>query len=355
MDVPDVNQYGEIVPGRFTTYELEDYLMRLKGPLKSNPNVPNYYGPDKVPPFLNKAQKDFMNKVSIKKDIDAQFRKLEREQAKLLKDIQKRSRERKQAESVHKKINDAQQLKEDKENYIYAYFQTHGELYDGTQEAFTLYNKYSNRFNVSKKKAVAEINTIRPLEKLPLDSEEEESESESEEETDEEYGGPPKKRQNRGGAAAAAAASSSSYRRRSNSSDKTVPERKGGGRKTSAGKAGGGKKPKQKMGGGRPQGIIAKSSKGKCNRDMSCVFEDGEEIKHTDKSTGNTWIGRYSRAEDAIVHNGKKFNTPTAFCLAHLRVNKPSTPSCPGWDKCYIGENKSIFDLPCRHCPGKFD
>jgi len=88
---------------------------------------------------------------------------------------------------------------------------------------------------------------------------------------------------------------------------------------------------------------------------MSCVFNDKEEIKH-DYKKEQSWIGTYSKAQNVIVYNGTKYETPSAFALAHIKKFNPERPGVNGWDWCKVKRGGAwIFtrDLECIHCPGK--
>jgi hypothetical protein len=97
-----------------------------------------------------------------------------------------------------------------------------------------------------------------------------------------------------------------------------------------------------------------KSTSGKCNRDMSCVFNDGDQIKHV--YAGDEWIGTYVRERNKI-HRIRDYDTPTQFALAHIHETNPSRASINGWDYCRVYRGSSwieIKNLPCTYCPGKY-
>ena len=272
---------GHIIPGRFTTYKLNDFLLRLHGAVPGYPRLPNLkhigFGGKpyvKPKPFINAAQRRFLFPEAFPDErLQDLSDKLEREQHELMKGI--RARE-------HKRRLEERRV-----------------------------NRQLDKKSKSPKK-------------------------------------PRRGETGKGGKGQ----SKSPKRKRSRSKSPT----RGKGSAKYEEKIRETKRPRESEGGGRaaPKAPKRKSTSGKCNRDMSCVFDDGEQIKHT--YGGDDWIGTYVRARD-VIHRIRDYDTPTAFALAHIHETNPSRASINGWDYCKVKRGSLWVDsknLPCTFCPGKY-
>jgi hypothetical protein len=77
------------------------------------------------------------------------------------------------------------------------------------------------------------------------------------------------------------------------------------------------------------------TGRAKISRDMTKCFSHGQRIRHT-IGINKTWIGTYDSSKNAIIYDGKTYNSLSMFAKSHNKIEIPSRLSntANGWREC---------------------
>jgi len=369
--VPQIDSQGRIIPGKFKKYSQEDFLLRYHGPHPKHPRLPNFFKEDakgvnekgniiilryKKPIFLNSAQEEVLfGKAKRREDKKANRRlieKIEQEDRNMADERQQRRRrapkeggwndEEEEEESGPPQKKPLQAVKT-----YFAQKQQAEEEEEEEEEADPYFE--DAEWGGARSRSSSQQRKQRQREEednLQLAIQEARSggrsRSKSKSPSRGAGGGAPRRQRKSRSSLPSRGASARRKRSRSRSRSNEGKSR---------GKGGAGKRARTTAGDSEGR-IVQKrvATRGKCYRDMFCVFDDGEEIKHT--YNNHDWIGKYIKSKN-VIHRLRDYDNPTQFALAHIHETNPGRPAVNGWSKCLVkrgSEWVKIKRLRCRHC-----